>query len=194
MSNELLLLGALLSGLLVAQVFVSGGTTSQGDTPAESGAVLSATVALTSQQFKSLLATPVEIVAAPGAGKLIVPLQMITHLRYGGVSTFTWSDQGEALGLVYDGLDTGQSIWQGSIGSDFATAQDEVWVQTYASADPYGILTAYAETSVAVNAALKLTNIGAAEFGGNAENDNVVAVTVLYTVIDFTPGAQPVEG
>jgi hypothetical protein len=44
--------------------------------------LLSASITLTAAQLKTLLGTPIQIVAAPGVGKMLLPLQCVYQYKY----------------------------------------------------------------------------------------------------------------
>ena len=58
------------------------------------------TITLTSAQFNALSGTPIEIVATPGAGKVIIPYSLYGKLNYGGVAFASGSE----VKIIYSGL------------------------------------------------------------------------------------------
>jgi hypothetical protein len=73
-------------------------------------------LALTNAQAKAFRATPVTIVAAPGAGKLIIPVSCAISLVYGGTNAFVQGGAGDNFSLKYkDG--TTASLMTGGIGA-----------------------------------------------------------------------------
>jgi hypothetical protein len=64
-----------------------------------SGDVRAATLELTGAQIDTLFGTPVTIVAAPGAGLVVVPIQVVARLVRG---TVAWSNS-RNLQIQYDG-------------------------------------------------------------------------------------------
>lgn len=69
-----------------AQVLTSNGASADPtfqDAPSGSGPVTQARVALSSAQLLSLFSSPVPIIAAPGAGKAIIIIQVVYSLTFG---------------------------------------------------------------------------------------------------------------
>jgi len=132
-------------------------------------------VILTSAQVKAVRATPITIIAAPGAGKIIEILSGSAQTIYAGNNAFTGA-QNLAL-KPKDGTTNG-----------IATLTGAGWVDQTASeqqefAFPSGIINSKANTD---NQPIVLHNTGAAEITGNAAGDNTVRVDVIYRIL--TPG------
>jgi hypothetical protein len=119
------------------------------------GEVYFASVSLTSQQLDDLNATPVQIVAAPGAGKVIVPLgieyivnkannttwtagpnfQLIhagqtTSLATGGISGLSSSSSGYVIGA------SPQTTWTYAVGTDVTNAALQVRFSSNTTPNP----------------------------------------------------------
>lgn len=146
-------------------------------TPDASGnATQSLSVVLTNTQIKNLRATPITLVAAPGAGLFVNPIDCVLELLYGGTNAFT-ANVGDNLALKWkDGTTT--PIIQGAV---------QAWVQGTANA--YNAFVGPATGSDINVAAASVTNnplvihnIGAAEIAGNAANDNTIRVTLTYNI------------
>src|SRR5258706_13645524 len=71
---------------------------------------------LTNAQAKAFRATPVTIVVAPGAGKLLVPVTCSISLVYGGTNAFTQGGAGSNFSLKYKDGSTA-SLMGGGIGA-----------------------------------------------------------------------------
>lgn len=130
---------------------------------------------LTSSQIKNLKATPVTLVAAPGANKIIVPVGNINAtMNYGGTNAFT---SGGNIDVRYHGtansaLIAGPLLNAGLVqnaGTTFNVVQSN---NSMATSAPSGW----------VNLALDVINIGASEFAGNAANDNTITVSMCYFI------------
>lgn len=134
-----------------------------------------ATVNLTSAQVKALRATPQTIVAAPGAGKIVVVESVVLQLNYGGTNAFTES----ADNLVLQYTDSGTDI----TGSIETTGFIDQTADAVAIVRPATIATAAAATAV-VNEAVELFNTGDGEIAGNAAGDNTLNVTVVYRIVE----------
>lgn len=138
---------------------------------APGGGMLSATVVLTSAQVKALNVTPIQLIAAPGAGKVIWITSTITKLTYGGTSAFT---TGGTIQLRYNN-GTGQ-IAQSQAG---VTAQLNATTNQYLRQVPTDLATT---TNTALeNLSIVVFNSGSA-YAGNAANDNTFTVTCTYFI------------
>ncbi len=143
--------------------------------------VRTATVKLTSSQIKSLRAQPVVIVPAPGANKVVCVLGCFLKLKYGGSNAFVASAS-QVLRLGYIGI-SGTAIVTTALANTSITA----------SADRAAFSTINSNTgfvdsgnSVATNSAVVVYNSTATEISGNASNDNVIVVSVVYQIVDVS--------
>ncbi len=134
------------------------------------GSIRQATVRLTNTQMLALRATPITVIAAPGAGKWIQVISGALVFNYTGAYTET-SDN---LALRYvDGSGSKASADIEATGFVSATADAITQIRPMAEA----ILTTAGEIS---NAAVCIHNIGDGEFGGgNAANTVTVVVDYL---------------
>ena len=157
------------------------------------GGVLNQTaVTLTNAQLLALPTTAVQVVAAPGAGKVIVPMLCWTHLTW--VADYTNIDPAAGVGIQYGTANTsalaplaesvnGQVsnlLADGASNSSFMGVKNFVNVTT-------GLVSgvgAFVDDPTPTNAALSIyaTNAAAGDFtGGNAGNS--LKVWLYYTVI-----------
>lgn len=151
-------------------VMTSDGT-NWNSSAAPGGGLLSATVVLTSAQVKALNVTPISIVAAPGAGKVIFIMSTITKMTYGGTNQFT---TGGTVQLRYNN-GTGL-IAQSQAGT---TAQINAANSTYLRQVPTDI--AENLTTALENLAIVAFNSGSA-YAGNAAANNTFTITVQYFI------------
>lgn len=136
---------------------------------------LTAVVTITSAQVKALAATQIELVAAPGASKVLQFMGASLKLDYAGTNAFT--ESGDNLAIKYTD-DTGVAVSQTIETTAFITATAD----TYTNAAP--VINAIVVGTGAENKALVLDNIGS-EIAGNAGADNTLVVSVLYRVIEM---------
>ena len=130
-------------------------------------------VSLTSAEVKALRATQKELVAAPGAGFMLVYDKAILKLNYGS-NVFT--EAGDNLAVSYD--DDSIQISQTIETTGFI---DQAANQTINSLPNYDITDTAANLE---NKNLALDNIGGAEIAGNAANDNTLDVHIWYSVVE----------
>lgn len=134
-----------------------------------------ATVSLTSAQVKALAATPIELVAAPGAGKAIKFMGAQLKLVYGGTNAFT--EAADNLVINYTngaGVAVSQTIE--------TTGFIDQTASTYTNAEPK--IDAIVAATAAENQALVLWNNNA-EIAGNAANDNTLEVSIAYRIVEI---------
>lgn len=136
---------------------------------------LTATVTLTATEVKALATTPIELVAAPGAGKAIKFMGSSLKLVYGGSNVF--AESGDNLGIKY----TNASGVQVS-GTVESTGFIDQSASTYTNAEP--ATDAIVAASAAENAALVLDNLGS-NITGNAADDNTLVISTLYRVVEI---------
>lgn len=122
---------------------------------------------LTSAQIKTLVATDVTLIPAPGAGKVIVPLFHVLTMK-AGATPYTWAN-------------TDHSITIGDAVTD-SDAEAQALIE---SADDLTLFLRPAAQSAekVPNTALK---IEAAGTGEPAAGDGTLLVKTYYTIIDVT--------
>jgi hypothetical protein len=133
--------------------------------------VYSATLNLTNAQIKSLFTVPITIVAAQGAGTVITVFSIMTKFTYGGTNAFTG---GGNLNIRYVGT-AGQSINAAIMTSALILGTASVYSQTNLTATS-GVAIANVE-----NQLVCIHNLTAA-FTGNAANNNLISVKILYGI------------
>lgn len=157
-------------------VLTSDGTNWASSAP-PGGGILIATGTLTNSQIKNLRGTPIQALAAPGSGKIIVPIFFTSRLNYGGTSAFT-AAASQTIALYY-GAGT-SSISQAIIMNNSTitrTSSYEYW-NTYN--------TSYANpASNGDNQPVYLYNTVATEISGNAANDNTISWAFHYYIWTF---------
>lgn len=130
------------------------------------GMVYEKEVILTSAQILLLYSTPIELVKAPGAGKVIELMSAVGFLDHGG------TDYAAGGALVIQTI-TGNTALSDSVAA--ATLIN-------ASADAYVIFQALsAEVATDVNQGLELTNASAVHTTGNG----TMKIKVMYRIHDF---------
>lgn len=132
---------------------------------------LTASGTLTNAQVKALHATPVQLIAAPGAGKIINVVQMTGKLAYGGTNVFT-AAASQSIQAYYGTVISIANILNNA-GVIAAASQYSVQGGQYNSS-------AYASiANVAVNAYNPIVT----EITGNAANDNTVPWFIVYYIV-----------
>jgi len=136
-------------------------------------------LALTNAQAKAFRATPVTIVAAQGAGKLIVPMSCTIALLYGGTNAFVQGGAGSNFSLKYKDGSTA-SLMSGGIGAfvQNTTSATSLMVPAVAAGSEVNITKANAD-----NQPLVVHNPAAAELTGNAGADNTFQIFLEYLVL-----------
>ncbi len=151
-------------------VLTSDGTNWSSSAPSPSTPILFASGSLTSLQIKALHGTPIEAIAAPGNGKVILLIRGMGKFVYGGTNVFT---NGGASNLsIYYGTTT--------IGYNIVTAADIVGTTTSVVTAITNIAGAH---TLFNNTALNLYNPSVTEYGGNAANDNTVVWQMYYSIL-----------
>ncbi len=125
-------------------------------------------VKLESADVKALKATPVELIAAPGADLAVVPISAVIHLSYGGTNEFT-----ETADDLSIGWDAGAELHEIESTGFIDQANDETRYITFERAETF---------EPEENTAVVITNLDD-EIAGNAANDNEIHIRIYYRVI-----------
>lgn len=128
---------------------------------------------LTNAQVKALRATPVTLVAAPGAGLVIIPHFLLLALDYGGTNVFT--ETADNLDLRYVGVAS----------PVLATVEMTNFIDQSADTITHAIVATdkIVAAASAANKGVELFNNGDGEIGGNAGADNTVKWRLCYSVV-----------
>lgn len=161
-------------GTDLASVAVSGDITltNAGVTTLDDGLIKTATVEISNAEIKAINATPIELVAAPGANKMIEFMGATLFHDYG--SNALTGDHAMTIGLDDGSVAVAATIAHG----DFAhKTADHIFVVQPALAFNDAALDV-------LNKNLALTAAG--DYAGNAGADTVWTVVVSYRVIDLS--------
>ena len=158
----------------VASFAANDFTVSSGAVSLNEGIMNYATVSLTAVQIKALATTQIELVAAPGASKLIKFMGASMKLVAGSE---VLAESGDNLGIKYTD-DSGVQVSQTIESTGFIDQAAD----TYTNAEPAinGIVAA----SAGENAPLVLDNLGS-NFTGNASDDATLEVSVAYRIVEI---------
>lgn len=156
----------------------------------ESGVVTvrSVTIPLTDAQIKALPTTPVEIVPAPGAGYVNVPLGGFIQFIYAGANKYTNVDSDQPIVVAHDGSTdlvyiTPQLLDSVTDGLKYAMFAPMASIDS-ALATSYGSPISQGNVNQVIdNKPIVLTSYstGGVFTGGNAANEG--SVTVVFTVV-----------
>ena len=138
--------------------------------------LLYTTFSLTSSQIKNLHATPISVIAAPGSGKVIIPIQYMVKFIYGGNNAFVASAS-QTLTLQY-GSDTTTGV--------VTLANNPTIISTSTSyhSNASAIILNLPSSSLE-NSGLSMYNPIATEISGNASNDNSINISCIYYIVQI---------
>jgi len=139
--------------------------------------VLTKTVVLTSAQVKTLNATPIIVIAAPGAGKYIMLLNASANLTYGGTSVFI-AGAVQSISLRYKANGSGFNPGNASILLNAGIVSASSYLNV-----GLPVLARAATLASFENQPIVAWNPIGTEISGNAANDNTVTINVAYQVL-----------
>jgi hypothetical protein len=158
----------------VGNVATSDGTNFNSSAFSGSDGITVVSTTLTSAQVKALVATPIQLLAAPGAGKVHKILSTTSKLNYGGTNVFVCTFS-QGIGLSYG---AGTTPIGGGIGPAQLTPASN---QSIAALTP--LMTSSTVYTACSNQAVYFYNTIGIEISGNAANDNTVQISVAYQTI-----------
>ncbi len=138
-----------------------------------------ATVIMSSATLKTLRASPVTIVAAPGANKTIMVLSSTCKLNYGGNNAFV-NGGGGTIQASYGG-NAGNVILAQVLGASQISLTANRTALAWSGNTPVT-----QNSSVYENTAITLINSSATEYSGNAAGDNTIGVSICYYIATLT--------
>lgn len=141
---------------------------------ATTSAMQYADVTLSNSEIKNARATPVELVAAQGAGNAIFFMGAQLKLNYGGTNAFTETADNFAIKYT-DG--SGVAVSQTIENTGFIDQTADTMTNALPVAD------AIVAAASAENQALVIHNTGDGEIAGNAGNDNTITLRIFYQVV-----------
>lgn len=151
---------------------ISDGTNWVSSASFSSSALTYVSITLTSAQIKALHATPIQVVAAQGSGKVIVTLDRgINKFFYGGSNVFV-AGASQTVGLYYSTTNL-----LSTIGNPIITGTSSLYNTLL-----FGAVTS-ASLATLENIPLNLYNPIATEISGNAANDNTISFGLWYYVV-----------
>ena len=160
----------------IGNILTSDGTNWTSAPPAGAGLGLNAVrVQLTSAQIKTLHATPVQIVAAPGVGKAIIIVSYSGIFNYGGSNVFV-AGASQVINLAYGTTALGTLpafINNGTLVSSSSR------INGFANNNSAGGF----DATVFSNTALNAYNNSATEISGNAAGNNTIDCILTYCIV-----------
>jgi hypothetical protein len=126
---------------------------------------------ITSGQILSAYSSPIELVAAPGANKIIIPISCITRMTYG---TTPYATNVNAR-LGWDSGTSGTAVLVQSLGLINTSANNTLFVPINSSSS-YSSLTSYVNKNFCFS-------IGT---GNPTAGDSPIQVSLVYTIIDIS--------
>ncbi len=140
-----------------------------------SGLAFTASITLTSAQIKALHATPIQIVGAPGSGKVIFPIQWLAKFTYGGSNVFV-AGASQSIKLYWGTASVTSS-------NTLLTNGSLVGTTTGYQLATFGGSASLVTTANCENLALNAYNDVVTEISGNAGNNNTLHIAVFYCIV-----------
>jgi hypothetical protein len=144
--------------------------------PSSGVQVLSVKRKITSQEIKAINGTPITLINAPGANKIISVISCCYKYVYGGSNVFT-AAASQSIGVYY----TGDSV--NIFGA--AIVPNSTLIQTNSM---FGVSPSGSKLNVSVgdvdNQGIMIKNPNATEISGNAANDNYIMIQLFYFISD----------
>jgi hypothetical protein len=132
-------------------------------------------ITLTAAQVKALRATPITVMPAQGAGKVVEFVSGVAFLKYGGSNGFTESTANLALKYTDgSGVQISQTIESTGFIDQTASTQTSILNK----------LDAIVAKTGSDNKAVVIHNLGGGEIAGNAANDNTLKLDLTFFVHD----------
>jgi hypothetical protein len=135
-----------------------------------------ATVTLTSAQVKALHGTPIQIIAAPGSGKIVLPVTVSAEMKYGGSNVFV-AGASQWIELRYNSA-AGQAIGTILSNTSIVASQSRLEAQQATS-----FVLSNNATAAVENLKIVAYEPFATEISGNAANNNTVIINVWYEIL-----------
>jgi hypothetical protein len=147
------------------------------------GTITTVTRVLTSAEIKALRATPIQLIAAPGAGKAIIIVSATAKFIYGGTNVFV-AAASQKIDIYYANTLTA------AIGITNGLVPNTALVATN---DKYSTITGQGTASFLGQNPGIIDNVNVAayqsgsatEISGNAANNNTISITVSYYTVTF---------
>ncbi len=156
---------------------VTIGYTSPNITAQVSNPILNVSGILTSSQIKNLHGTPITIIPAPGVGKIIRIMSVVSKLNYGGSNAFV-NGGARPIVLSYGTYSTDSTPNQTLTPTLVITATaNTTTIPTIPTLDQIVV------SSVYDNVAITAYNFQVTEISGNAANNNTIGYSVSYMIV-----------
>ena len=139
------------------------------------GGFVETQIVLTSAQVKALRATPIQVVAAPGAGKFINVVTLSYKLNYGGSNVFV-AGAAQTINCAYTNVSGTALSATGFLNASIVASSNQIAYLIMAN-QPGAAATSYENQPIVVY------NTSATEISGNAANDNTITVSLTYQIL-----------